>query len=902
MKRISKICTVLFIGLLYPFIGQISVNAQSTTGSYSVTVNTPGTFGQIMVQTVENWSDVVELTISGHLNSADMAYFSRLQNITTLDVSNTDITSITGCNGLSLLESITLPATVTRIEDKAFYGCSSLSTIALNNIESIGSSAFYGCTGLTGTITGTNVKTIGSEAFYNCDNITSISFPVIVEIEDHAFAYSGLSSAEISNVKYVGSGAFEQCYSLKSIDLRNCVEMGNSERWYVGCFRDCVNLTSVVLSDELTEIPYGCFSNTGIQQIELPKNLTSIGEHAFSGADLSVIDIPEGVKTIAYEAFYGCPLVGITLPSTLESIEENAFYCLNESYDSSSGWVYTYVLKDVYCKSIVPIATSVFDNDMVKYATLHVPALSVSAYKLDDNWYKFNKIEAIDGDISDITINNNFTIIDYSGLADNANLTLSSSQQSTGHLTISGDKPLSLNNYIQNQNFKSTRNGYYDEDGNYTYRYSYPYCTTLIANNEVRANNVTTKMELPTNTWSFISLPYDVAISSIVVPEGIMYVVRKYNGSNRAAMSGETWEDVTAGETLNAGEGYIFHCISENGDSWNTEYVEFEFPAVNNSNKNNVFRYNDVVTAINEYPAEFSHNRGWNLIGNPYPSYLGSRYIDFPAPITVWNGNGYTAYSLADDEYILRPNEAFFVQCPVNTNQITFSKDGRTHDKTSSSTSYSTRAGNHSSEARSILNFVLADENYSDRARLVLNESASYDYEIERDASKFMSHNENAPQIYIVDNGINYAIDERPLGTGEYALGIHIGKEGNHSISLNSLNSDYDVLLIDNETNETTNLTTSPYSFEATPQTVNDRFIINIKAKEVYSSIDNTIGDTLGFSVKGNTLYVGHRSVISLYSIDGKLIYSGEVEDSVELPSGIYLLSINNATHKITIK
>ncbi len=910
MEKIRILLVCMLIELLQTTaFSQFHAVAQSTTGAYSVTVNTPGTFGQIILQTVDNWSDVVDLTISGHLNAADMAYFQRMQNLKKLDVSNTDITSIGGCSDLSQLESIVLPADVTTIEDNAFSGCSSLSSFALNNIESIGASAFNGCNSLSGTIHGPKVKTIGSHAFYRCLNIESISFPVIEEIGNSAFdaGYDGskLSSAEIANVKYIGERAFQYCSSLKSINLPNCIKFGANGHSSYGCFQDCRNLTNVVLSDRLTEITSGCFRNTGIQQIDLPANLTTIGESAFEGAKLSSISIPEGVKDIENNAFSNCPLENITLPSTLESIEYNSFFYRIEDYNPSTGeYTYSYVLKDVYCKSIVPIVTSVFNNDMAKSATLHVPVLSVSAYKLDENWYKFNKIVALEGNLSDLTINNTFTLIDYTGLSDNVNLTLKSSdkQNTAGHLTIGGRTALSLNNYIQRQNFKYVREEYRDENDNYVSKYTYPYCTTLITDNEVRANNVTTKIQLPTNRWSFISFPYDVNVSSIVVPEGTMWVVRKYNGANRAAMSGETWENVTSGQVLNAGEGYIFHCINENGDSWNTDYVEFEFPAVNNSNKNNIFSYEDVVKTIKEYPSELSHNRGWNLIGNPYPAYLSSQYIDFPAPITVWDDESYIAYSLADDEYVLRPNEAFFVQCPVDTKQIKFLKDGRTHSFSSASEPYRSRAMTQTSDHRSIFNFIISDENYSDRTRLVLNETASCDYEIERDASKFMSSNETVPQIYLIDNGVKYAIDERPLGTGEYTLGIHIGREGNYKISLNSKNSEYEVLLIDKRTNEITNLNDGSYSFDSESQTMNNRFNIKIRAKGDQSSIEDIETDTVGFHVNGNRLYIAQEANINLYSVDGKLVYSGIVDGSVELFSGIYILSINGNTHKIAIK
>ena len=861
MEKFQKIVTATLISLLHLVIGLFSANAQSTTGVYSVTVNTPGTFGQVMLQTVDNWSDVVELAISGHLNDADMAYFSRMQNMTKLDLSQVDISEVSGCEGLSVLQTVVLPESATKIADNAFSGCSSLSTINLDQVTEIGSSSFYRCYNLTDTLTLPNLTTVGASAFFYCDGLIKVAFP---------------------NVRILGEEAFGYCSKLLSVSIPNCTDLGSSS------FSDCSSLTSVTLSDELEVIPTSTFYRCVLKAIILPSALKTIGERAFYESKLSAIDIPEGVKTIKSEAFNGSPLKSITLPSTLESIEYKAF-----SYYNYSGGEYSYVLKDVYCKSVVPIVTSTFNNDMAKGATLHVPAMSVSAYKLDGNWYMFNKIEALEGDLADVTINNTFSIIDYTGLADNANLTLtaSDSQKTAGHLTVSGNGLLSFNNFIQNQNFKYEYD-YYDEN------YSYPYCTTLITNDEVRANNVTTTILLPTNKWSFISLPYDVDVSSIVVPDSTMWVVRKYNGSNRAAMSGETWENVTSGQTLNAGEGYIFHCISENSD----DYVKFEFPAINNSNKNNVFSFNDVVKTINKYPAEFSHNRGWNLIGNPYPSYLSSQYVDFSAPITVWNGDGYTAYSLADDEYVLHPNEAFFVQCPVNSNQIKFLKDGRMHNYTVSSIVNYTRVKAKVSNGRSILNFILADDKYSDRTRLVLNKNASYEYEIEKDASKFMSNNEDVPQIYIIDNGVNYAIDERPLGTGEYSLGVRIGKEGTYKISLNTSDLDYDILLIDKETNETTDLAEKSYTFESDSQIANNRFVVKVMARGGTTSIDDVPDSDAGFTVNGHQLSVNQSTPVSIYSIDGKLIYNGVIDGSFELPAGIYMLSIDNTTHKIAIK
>lgn len=893
---------------LLQFTGLIQSHAvaQSADGIYSVNVNTPGTFGQVMLQMVDNWSDVVDLTVSGRLNDADMAYFSRMQNMTKLDLGQAEISGVAGCGGLGQLQTVILPESVRKVADGAFKDCTSLSTINLGNVVEIGSSAFQGCTGLTGTLLLSNLMTLGPSAFQDCYALESVEMPLVTRIENSAFMMSrnydgrsALTMVVLPNVESIGHDAFRACDKLQSINIPKCIYLGAdlTDAYQGSCFQDCASLASVTLSDELEYIPTNTFVSTGLQTVKLPSGLKAIGDYAFENGRLSAIDIPEGVKSIGRRSFYNCPLESITLPSTVESVGNEAFFYKEENYNSSTGTTdYSYILKDVCCRCVVPLVTSVFNNDMAKGATLRVPAFCVSAYKLDDNWYMFNKIEALDGDLTDVTINNTFTIIDYSGLAENANLTLASAQ-TAGHLTISGSDILSLNNFIQNQNYK--RDESY-ENGNM--KYSYPYCTTMIVDSDVRANSVATKISLPTNSWSFISLPYDVNVSSIIVPEGTMWVVRKYNGANRAAMSGDTWENVTSGQMLNAGEGYIIHCVNESGESGRTEYIDFEFPAIDNSNKNKLFTSNDVVKEIKEYPAEFSHNRGWNLIGNPYPSYMSSRNIDFTAPITVWNGDGYTAYSLADDEYVLRPNEAFFVQCPVNTNKVKFLKDGRTHDYEVSSVSdyFSSRA--QSAGGRSILNFILSDEKYSDRARLVLNETAAYDYEIERDASKFMSSDAVVPQIYIIDNGVHYAIDERPVGAGEYSLGVRIGKDGDYKISLNADIADHDILLIDKEANMTINLAEKPYTFESASGTINNRFTVKIMSHAKPSSIDNITDKAVGFTVDGHRLSVDQKTPVAIYSIDGKLVYRGIVDGSIELSSGIYLVTISNTTHKIAIK
>ena len=71
--------------------------------------------------------------------------------------------------GCELLESITIPNSVTDIDGRAFYGCSSLTSIEIpNSVTYIGSDAFNGCSSLTSITIPNSVTYIGDEAFANC--------------------------------------------------------------------------------------------------------------------------------------------------------------------------------------------------------------------------------------------------------------------------------------------------------------------------------------------------------------------------------------------------------------------------------------------------------------------------------------------------------------------------------------------------------------------------------------------------------------------------------------------------------------------------------------------------------------------------------------------------------------
>lgn len=77
--------------------------------SITVTLRAPGSLGNELVNATEQWSDVTELTVIGSLNGEDMGQFSKLTFMTRLDLSQTDIKSISGCAGLDSSARLCFP-------------------------------------------------------------------------------------------------------------------------------------------------------------------------------------------------------------------------------------------------------------------------------------------------------------------------------------------------------------------------------------------------------------------------------------------------------------------------------------------------------------------------------------------------------------------------------------------------------------------------------------------------------------------------------------------------------------------------------------------------------------------------------------------------------------------------
>lgn len=112
--------------------------------------------------------------------------FSEITSITIPD----SVTAIDNCAFASCpsLTSINLPESVTEIGEMAFMGCTSLISINIpDSVTVISGCAFAGCTSLKTITIPESVTKIGDSAFTNCTSLTTITIPESVKIVRGAF-------------------------------------------------------------------------------------------------------------------------------------------------------------------------------------------------------------------------------------------------------------------------------------------------------------------------------------------------------------------------------------------------------------------------------------------------------------------------------------------------------------------------------------------------------------------------------------------------------------------------------------------------------------------------------------------------------------------------------------------
>ena len=700
--------------------------------------------------------------------------------------------------------------------------------------------------------TGCSTKndTIGRNAFRELSKLVTISLPNSVKAIETGALYkctklkSIVLPENLQSIEYGdwSSGAFADCYSLTDVKFKACNFIGSY------AFSNCYALNHVTLPPDLKTIDQYAFANcSSLHSVDFPPLLESIGSYAFQSCALDSISLP-GLTRIDEYAFSGCGnLKEVKVPSTLESVGDKAFEgCSN--------------LNDVFTYTILPVKIN--QNTFCTYetATLHVPAQSYDNYFWDTEWSQFHAFEDFNEPYKYFYLRKEFIL--SSRIEGIPNIDI----YSGGGLIVKG-------NEIQNA-------GDIHINGS----------GTIIANGNVDASKFHIDIDVNSNEWYFFSFPFDIKRSDIVAPG--QFIFRKYDGATRASQGSGGWKDLDASDLwLHRGTGYIFQS-SESG--------KLTLPVV--KEKFGKLEAENVQEALGTYASNNEQNASWNFVGNPHTSYFDMDDLGYNAPITYWNGMSYEAVRPGDDNYVFKPFQAFFVQKPQNVNEMEFGAEFRLTQEGSqkrSSVNKAKRLAKGIDVNRQMVNLTLSDGSHTDKTRIVFNEDKTQRYELDCDAAKFESSTA-VPQLYTLEaNNVQLAINERPLGSVN--LGFEVQKSGDYTIS--AIRMDSPMLLKDNLTDATVDLSTSDYHFTSEAGTFNGRFTLmpNKSTTGIADFAKNT-----GVSIiptEGGINFSGVEGKhVSIYSLNGIEIGSTQSSGTINLGQGIYVVKMDNTSTKVMVK
>jgi len=192
-----------------------------------------------------------------------------------------------GFRGIDSVVSVTIPASVTKINESAFYEMPDLKSVTIENASvEIKAHAFAKCPNLDTVNLGNAVTALDHSVFRDCTKLEGITLP--------------------ESITSIGEDVFRGCTALTSIVLPNSVT--DVASWL---FQECTNLRSVTLGNAVTNIrPYAFFECSSLTSIVFPSTLQTIGGQAFRGCTslISVTVNSDCTFTDGYEqqSFYDC--------------------------------------------------------------------------------------------------------------------------------------------------------------------------------------------------------------------------------------------------------------------------------------------------------------------------------------------------------------------------------------------------------------------------------------------------------------------------------------------------------------------------------------------------------------------------------------------------------------------
>lgn len=388
------------------------------------------------------------------------------------------------------------------------------------------------------------------------------------------------------------------------------------------------------------------------------------------------------------------------------------------------------------------------------------------------------------------------------------------------------------------------------------------------------------------NMWYTISTPVHTGDNAYVTPGNVtnlilmdgddpeydMFYYDEYNTTHSAPY----W--INHSSNLNIGQGYLYR----------NSNAKLSFQGTNNNE--DAYTYNLKCTS------EAGPLAGFNLIGNPYPHniYKNDVYASSGVLPAINDDNLSVGYYKMNDEetwhsYIgynnpIKPGEGILVKTSSATT-LTISNN------TNPAASYTP-----SKYGYDHIEFTVSNNRYEDVSYVMFNDGIGLD--------KISHRDENAPMIYIPQNGKDYAIATMKDNTETFGLNFKAMTTGKYTISAKALGNFSYIHLIDRLTGADVDLQMEDYSFIGSPADSDARFIVKLTYMPSYSTEGN---DNFAYQT-GSEILVSGEGELQIFDVTGRKVMTttiNGVKAISGLQQGVYIFRVigeNQRTQKIVVK
>ena len=433
--------------------------------------------------------------------------------------------------------------------------------------------------------------------------------------------------------------------------------------------------------------------------------------------------------------------------------------------------------------------------------------------------------------------------------------------------------------------------------------------------------NTTINLDLVVNSdsWYPFAVPFAVAnngnidyldpVLKAASTYNTHFAIKTYDGENRAIVGTDqknNWDKVPQSAGLQPGKGYIISALTYPDKDTATIRIPMTVPnewlANGEQTTVNEVTRNQVTVTAHAGAAATEHQRhaGWNFVANPYLSnFAGSEasnedgsfitgellinkgdysYGGEDVPyVTIPTYNFAHYYQVKLSEATLSPAYSFFVQVG-ESGTMTFDVAGRQAAPASIAA--------RNAEERPVkmdVDITLSDNHSSDQTGIIISDRYSDAYEIGRDLEKLFGSAYNLSVYTLMADNTPLAFQALAIRSSMQVIpvGYRAPEQGEYTFRLNEATSSIDLLneqyeqlvLVDYQTGELTNLLIADYTFYSERTQADNRFAIYaVPRQNAPTDLPNAIGQD---KQAQKILHNGHLYILrdgNVYNGNGQIV------------------------------